>query len=79
MLVFVRDAEQADHVHDNIKAMNYPADVLHAGKPELHVSDFLDDLISQRDEAVKKFREGSVWMLIATDVISRGVLPVVAQ
>ncbi|GLJ06998.1 hypothetical protein SUGI_0055050 [Cryptomeria japonica] len=62
ILIFVQSKERAKELYkelvfDQIKVNNIHADLTQA----------------QRESAVEKFREGKTWVLIATDVIARGM------
>ncbi|KAH9308001.1 hypothetical protein KI387_035912 [Taxus chinensis] len=62
ILIFVQSKERAKELYkellyDEIKVGNIHADLTQA----------------QRESAVEKFREGTTWVLIATDIIARGM------
>lgn len=62
ILVFVQSKERAKELYKELAFDNIKADVIHA------------DLIqTEREDAVDNFRAGKTWVLIATDVIARGM------
>lgn len=62
VLVFVQNKERAKELYNEVKFSDYRADVIHADLSQV-----------QRETAVDNFRAGKTWVLIATDVISRGM------
>ena len=62
MLVFCRTKSRVDEVSATLKRAGIRADVMHADRPQ-----------KARERALEKFREGSVQVLVATDVMSRGI------
>ncbi|MBI5492262.1 MAG: DEAD/DEAH box helicase [Deltaproteobacteria bacterium] len=61
-LIFCHTKKEADDVSSNLKLRGYGADSMHG--------DFSQ---SQREAVLKKFREGKVDVLVATDVAARGL------
>ncbi|KAF6155955.1 hypothetical protein GIB67_039286 [Kingdonia uniflora] len=62
ILIFVQSKERARELYRELELENIRVDVIHADlSPE------------QREEAVDNFRAGKTWVLIATDVIARGM------
>ena len=62
VLIFVQSVERATQLYAQIALDNLRADVLHSDRPK-----------EDRDEVVRRFARGDVWVLIATDVMARGV------
>lgn len=62
MLVFVQSKDRAKQLYKELQYDNYNVDVIHADKKK-----------EERDEIIKKFRIGKIWVLICTDLMSRGI------
>lgn len=62
ILVFVRTKVRAERVHKALERANVPSITIHGDKDQ-----------DQRLEVMKQFREGSMKVLIATDVSARGI------
>ncbi|KAL6958603.1 DEAD-box ATP-dependent RNA helicase 57 [Sarracenia purpurea var. burkii] len=62
VLVFVQNKERAKELYRELAFDDIRADVIHADLTEI-----------QRENAVNNFRAGKTWVLIATDVIARGM------
>ncbi|KAI3474674.1 hypothetical protein Pfo_029859, partial [Paulownia fortunei] len=62
VLLFVQNKERAKELYNELKYDNIRADVIHADLSQI-----------QRETAVDNFRSGKTWVLIATDVIARGM------
>nr|XP_016504604.1 PREDICTED: DEAD-box ATP-dependent RNA helicase 57-like [Nicotiana tabacum] len=62
VLVFVQNKERAKELYDELKLEDFRADVIHSDLSQ-----------TQRENAVDNFRAGKTWVLIATDVVSRGM------
>jgi ATP-dependent RNA helicase DDX52/ROK1 len=62
VIVFVQSQERAQALFAELLYDGIHVDVIHAGRSRL-----------ARDTAVAKFRKGETWVLICTDVVSRGV------
>lgn len=62
VLVFVQNKDRAKELYQELKFDDIRADVIHADLSQV-----------QREIAVDKFRAGKTWVLIATDVIARGM------
>lgn len=62
VLVFVNTKEKAKQVHRQLMFEGVHVDSLHASQSH-----------AAREKAVEKFREGSTWVLIATDLVARGL------
>ncbi|KAM0954249.1 putative RNA helicase [Dioscorea sansibarensis] len=62
VLVFVQSKERAKELYKELAFDDIKADVIHADLSQ-----------EQRENAVDNFRAGKTWVLIATDVISRGM------
>ncbi|MGL6073966.1 MAG: DEAD/DEAH box helicase [Fimbriiglobus sp.] len=61
-IVFCRTRHEADSLADHLNETGYKPESLHGGMSQ-----------EQRDRVMKKFRNGSVNLLIATDVAARGL------
>lgn len=62
VILFVQSKERAKELHRELAFDGLNVDAIHA-----------DRTPAQREDVVKRFRMGSVWMLVATDVMARGV------
>ncbi|KAK1320876.1 DEAD-box ATP-dependent RNA helicase 57 [Acorus calamus] len=62
ILVFVQSKERAKELYKELAFDNLKVDLIHADLTQ-----------EQRDDAVDNFRAGKTWVLIATDVIARGM------
>ena len=62
VLVFCRTKHRVDDVSKTLKAAGVRVDVMHADRPQ-----------NARERALERFREGKVQVLVATDVMSRGI------
>ncbi|KAG6540878.1 hypothetical protein Mapa_017753 [Marchantia paleacea] len=62
ILLFVESKERAKELHRDLAIDGVSVDSIHAGRSQF-----------QRDAAVEKFREGKTWILIATDLMARGM------
>ncbi len=62
VLVFCRTKHRVDDVSKMLKNAQVKVDVMHADRPQ-----------KARERALEKFREGKVQVLVATDVMSRGI------
>ncbi|XP_057983778.1 DEAD-box ATP-dependent RNA helicase 57 [Malania oleifera] len=62
VLVFVQSKERAKQLYGELEFDSFRVDVIHADLSQ-----------SQRENAVDNFRSGKTWVLIATDVIARGM------
>ena len=62
VLVFCRTKHRVDDVSKTLKAAGLSVEVMHADRPQ-----------RARDKALERFREGKVQLLVATDVMSRGI------
>ncbi|KAL1545862.1 DEAD-box ATP-dependent RNA helicase 57 [Salvia divinorum] len=62
VLIFVQNKERARELYNELRYDDIRADVIHADLPEI-----------QRENAVDNFRSGKTWVLVATDVIARGM------
>ncbi|BES98412.1 ATP-dependent RNA helicase [Nesidiocoris tenuis] len=61
-LVFVQSKDRAKQLFDELLYDGINVDVIHADRTQ-----------QQRDNVVRAFREGKIWVLICTDVLGRGV------
>lgn len=61
-LVFVNSKERAQQLCAELLIRGVLADSIHAGKTK-----------AERDRCVEAFREGKIWVLVATDLLARGV------
>lgn len=62
MLIFVQEKQRAIDLFKELVYEDVNVDMIHADRSKL-----------QRDTVVKKFRAGEVWVLIATDLMARGI------
>lgn len=62
VLVFCRTKHRVDDVSKTLKSAGMKVDVMHADRPQ-----------KARERALEKFREGKCQVLVATDVMSRGI------
>ncbi|MBP3892849.1 MAG: DEAD/DEAH box helicase [Atopobiaceae bacterium] len=62
VLVFCRTKNRVDDVSKTLKSAGFKTEVMHADRPQ-----------KARDKALERFREGAVQLLVATDVMSRGI------
>ena len=62
MLIFVQSKGRAKELFSELVYDGINVDVIHAERSK-----------KQRDDVVKQFRLGSIWVLIATDLMARGV------
>lgn len=62
VLVFVQNKERAKELYKELKFDDIRADVIHSDLSQV-----------QRENAIDNFRAGKTWVLIATDVIARGM------
>ena len=61
-LIFTRTKRQAQRVAEDLMDRGFPAAPLHGDMPQL-----------SRERALKRFREGTIDILVATDVAARGI------
>ena len=62
VLVFCRTKHRVDDVSKTLKSAGLKVEVMHADRPQ-----------KARDKALERFRAGEVQLLVATDVMSRGI------
>ena len=62
VLVFCRTKSRVDSIYKNLIAAGLKVDVMHADRPQ-----------KARARALERFRSGAVQVLVATDVMSRGI------
>ncbi|XP_038053752.1 probable ATP-dependent RNA helicase DDX52 [Patiria miniata] len=62
VLVFVQSKDRAKELFQELIYDGYNVDVIHADKTQM-----------QRDNIVKSFRSGKIWVLIATELMGRGI------
>jgi len=62
VLVFVQSKERAKELFNELIFDGINVDVIHADRTQL-----------QRDNVVKAFREGKIWVLICTELMGRGI------
>lgn len=62
VLVFCRTKSRVDSICKNLKAAGLKVDVMHADRPQ-----------KARARALERFRSGAIQVLVATDVMSRGI------
>lgn len=62
VLVFCKTKSRVDSIYKNLKAAGLKVDVMHADRPQ-----------KARARALERFRSGAIQVLVATDVMSRGI------
>ncbi|XP_005090695.1 probable ATP-dependent RNA helicase DDX52 [Aplysia californica] len=62
VLVFVQSKDRAKQLYTELMYENIRIDVMHADRPQ-----------GQRDEVVKNFRLGLIWVLVCTELMGRGI------
>jgi len=62
VLVFVQTKERAKELYTELIYDGINVDVIHAERSQL-----------QRDNVVKSFRSGQIWVLICTELMGRGI------
>ena len=62
VLLFCRTKSRVDSIYKNLKAAGLKVDVMHADRPQ-----------KARARALERFRSGAIQVLVATDVMSRGI------
>ncbi len=62
VLVFCRTKQRVDDVSRTLEREGFPVEIMHADRPQ-----------RARERALAKFRAGRVQVLVATDVMSRGI------
>ncbi|OWZ38280.1 ATP-dependent RNA helicase ROK1 [Cryptococcus neoformans c8] len=61
-LIFVQSIDRAEELYKTLVLDGIKVDAVHGGKAK-----------TKRDEAIKDFRVGAVWMLVVTEVLARGM------
>lgn len=61
-LIFVQSIERANELYRTLVLDGLLVDVVHGERSK-----------SKREEAIKSFRQGRVWVLVVTDVLARGM------
>ena len=62
LLIFVQSKDRAKQLHKELKFDGANVETIHADKKK-----------AERDEIMKKFRVGQVYVLICTDLMARGI------
>ncbi len=64
ILIFMKTVERANELFSDLRMDGnfIPMEVIHAGKSE-----------AERSLIIKRFHEGSVWILVTTDLLARGI------
>lgn len=62
VLIFVQSIERAKELYEELSEDSLNVDVIHSDRPQ-----------GQRDDVIAKFRRGQIWILIATELLSRGI------
>lgn len=62
VLIFVQSKDRAAQLYNELVYENLQVDVIHA-----------DRTANQREQSIRKFRSGAVWVLICTDLMARGI------
>ncbi|KAI0243517.1 RNA-dependent ATPase rok1, partial [Massospora cicadina] len=61
-IIFVQSVERAQQLYLELVYDNLHVDVIHSERPQ-----------RQREAVIARFRQGEVWILIATDILARGL------
>jgi ATP-dependent RNA helicase DDX52/ROK1 len=61
-LIFVQSVDRARDLNKELVAYNVKSDVMHAERTK-----------EDRDRIVQRFAEAKIWVLVCTDVMSRGI------
>jgi len=61
-LIFTQTKERAKQLHQELKLVNSKTECIHSDLAQ-----------HKREEVIQQFREGKVWILICTDLLSRGL------
>lgn len=62
VLIFVQSIDRAKELHTELLEEGLNVDAIHSDRPQ-----------AQRDQIIAKFRDGEIWILIATELLSRGI------
>lgn len=62
MLIFVQSKERAKQLYSELAYDRVNVDVIHSDMPQ-----------QARNKAITRFRTGETWVLIATDLLGRGL------
>jgi hypothetical protein len=62
VIIFLQSKERAQELFNELAYDGVNVDVIHADRTQL-----------QRDNIIKRFRLGEIWVLIATDLLARGL------
>ena len=62
IVIFVQSVDRARELFHELVYDNINVDVIHSERTQ-----------KQRDQIIAKFRTGEIWVLIATDVLGRGI------
>ncbi|ORY82676.1 P-loop containing nucleoside triphosphate hydrolase protein [Protomyces lactucae-debilis] len=62
VLIFVQSIDRAKQLYEELDQEGLNVDVIHSDRPQV-----------QRDGVITNFREGRTWILIATELLSRGI------
>nr|GLL41037.1 DEAD-box ATP-dependent RNA helicase 57 [Ipomoea trifida] len=82
VLIFVQNKERAKELYNEVKFDDIRADVIHSDLSQKQASlqpipcvipIVIHIIFTRRENAVDNFRAGKTWVLIATDVIARGM------
>lgn len=74
VLVFVQSKERAQELFRELVYDEINVEVIHSDRTQFQVfsANGLSNTL-QRDAIVDSFRQGKIWVLIATDVMARGI------
>jgi ATP-dependent RNA helicase DDX52/ROK1 len=61
-LIFTQSIERAEELHKHLALEGVRVECVHGNKGK-----------GKRDEAIREFREGKVWVLVVTEVLARGM------
>ena len=62
MIIFLQNKERARELYNELVYDGVNVDAIHSDRSQ-----------AQRDDIIKRFRTGDIWILIATDLMARGV------
>lgn len=61
-IIFCNVIERCKELYECLKSFSIPVDMIHSERTQ-----------AQREDTIKAFREGKVWILITTDLLARGL------
>lgn len=61
-IIFCNVIERCNELYECLRSFNIPVDMIHSSRSQ-----------AQREETIRAFRAGTVWILITTDLLARGL------